>query len=303
MREPLEMRTFVRAAERTSFSTAASDLGLTPSAVSKIVSRLEERLGVRLFTRSTRRLALTPEGDTFFARARRILDDIDEAEAEAALSRAVPRGKLRVNTGSSFCFHQLTPVMPEFLARYPEVSVDLSVTDRVIDLHDENADVAIRVGKIGENIPYVARKIVDMERVICASPDYLARRGTPTRPEHLHDHDCIAVSISGLHRWPMRAPDGGIEMLDIKAKIIADDAEAILRLAVGGAGIVRLGDNIVGGALHRGELVPLLKEHHVVEPLPLSLVYIAGRHRLPKVSVFIAFIMEKFASAPWRVGK
>ena len=137
-----DLRAFVRVIDRGSFSSAANDLGITPSAVSKLVSRLEDRLGVRLLERSTRRLALTPEGEAFLARARRIVADIDEAEAEVAQARGAPRGMLRVNAGTAFGLHQLAPAMADFLARYPEIDLDLSITDRLVDLIEAQADIA-----------------------------------------------------------------------------------------------------------------------------------------------------------------
>ena len=141
-----DLRVFVRVLDRGSFSSAAKDLGLTPSAVSKLVSRLEDRLGARLLERSTRRLVLTPEGEGFLARARRIVADIEEAEAEVMRLRGAPRGTLRINAGTAFGLHQLAPALADFLARYPEIDIDLSITDRLVDLLEEQADIAVRSG-------------------------------------------------------------------------------------------------------------------------------------------------------------
>ena len=174
-----DLRVFVRVMDRGNFSLAASDLGITPSAVSKLVSRLEDRLGVRLLERSTRRLALTPEGETFLLRARRIVADIEEAEAEVARVHGAPRGKLRINAGTAFGLHQLAPSLAEFLARYPEIDIELSITDRLVDLIEEQSDIAVRSGHIPDG-PFVQRKLADLQRVICAAPKYLAQRGTPT---------------------------------------------------------------------------------------------------------------------------
>ncbi len=173
-----DLRVFVRAVDRGSFSAAAKDLGLTPSAVSKLVSRLEDRLGARLLERSTRRLALTPEGEMFFARAKRIVADIEEAEEEVTRIRGAPRGRLRINSGTAFGLHQLAPALAGFLARYPEIDLELSITDRLVDLIEEQADIAVRSGHIPKG-PFVQRKLADLQRVICAAPAYLAQRGTP----------------------------------------------------------------------------------------------------------------------------
>lgn len=293
-----DLRVFVRVMDRGSFSSAASDLGLTPSAVSKLVSRLEDRLGARLLARSTRRLVLTPEGEAFLARARRIVADIEEAEAEVARARGAPRGTLRVNSGTAFGLHQLAPALADFLARYPEIDVDLSITDRVVDLVEEQADIAVRSGRLPPG-PFVQRKVADLQRVICAAPSYLARRGTPRTAADLKNHDCIVVSTPGLARWPFNTPSG-VDVVEVRPRVTSDDAEAALRAALAGAGIVRLADVIVGGPLRSGELVALLADTHHVEPFPLAAVYPAGRNRLPRVAVFIDFLMERFAHAPWR---
>jgi DNA-binding transcriptional LysR family regulator len=294
-----DLRVFVRVMDRGNFSLAANDLGITPSAVSKLISRLEDRLGVRLLERSTRRLALTPEGETFLARARRIVADIEEAEAEVARVRGAPRGKLRINAGTAFGLHQLTPALADFLARYPEIDVDLSITDRLVDLIDEQSDIAVRSGHIPEG-PFVQRKLADLQRVICAAPAYLARRGTPQVAADLRGHDCIVVAGPGLNRWPFKTRSG-IDVVDVRPRVTTDDAEAALRLAIEGAGIVRLSEVIVGSPLRSGELVALLTDVHHVEPFPLSAIYPSGRHRLPRVAVFLEFLEERFGHAPWRL--
>jgi len=294
-----DLRVFVRVMDRGSFSAAAKDLGLTPSAVSKLISRLEDRLGVRLLERSTRRLALTPEGETFLARARRIVADIEEAEAEVAQARGAPRGILRVNSGTAFGLHQLAPALAGFLARYPDIDLDLSITDRLVDLIEEQADIAVRSGHIPEG-PFIQRKIADLQRVICAAPSYLQRRGTPKAAADLKQHDCIVVAGPGLNRWPFKTRSG-IDVVEVRPRVSTDDAEAALRLAIEGAGIVRLSDVIVGGPLRAGELTALLTDVHHVEPFPLAAIYPAGRQRLPRVKVFIDFLAERFGSAPWRL--
>lgn len=294
-----DLRVFVRVMDRGNFSQAAKDLGLTPSAVSKLVSRLEDRLGVRLLERSTRRLALTPEGETFLVRARRIVADIEEAEAEVARVRGAPRGKLRINSGTAFGLHQLTLALPDFLARYPEIDIELSITDRLVDLIEEQTDIAVRSGHIPEG-PFVQRKLADLQRVICAAPSYLKQRGTPQSAADLQGHDCIVVAGPGLSRWPFKTR-AGIDVVSVRPRVITDNAEAALRMAIEGGGIVRLSDVIVGDPLQKGELVPLLTATHHIEPFPLAAIYPAGRNRLPRVAVFIEFLRERFGHAPWRV--
>jgi DNA-binding transcriptional LysR family regulator len=297
-----DLRVFVKVMDRGSFSAAAEELGLTPSAVSKLISRLEDRLGAKLLLRSTRRLALTAEGEAFLARSRRIVADVEEAEAEVTRLRGAPRGLLRVNAGTAFGLHVLAPSIAEFLARYPEINIELSITDRLVDLIEEQTDIGVRSGHIPEG-PFTLRKIADLRRLICASPAYLDRHGTPKSPSDLRQHDCLTVMGPGLNRWPFDVRGGGVDIVEVKPRVMTDDAEAALRLAIEGAGLVRLSEAIVSGALRSGELVTVLADVHHVEPFPLSAIYPVGRQRLPRCAVFLDFLFEKFSSAPWRLTR
>ena len=300
MSSPSDMTAFVRAVELGGFSTAARDLGLTPSAISKLVTRLEDRLGVRLRNRTTRRLALTPEGEAYFHRSQRILSDILEAENEVARFRAEPKGLLRVNVGTAFGMHQLAPALPDFLARHPEMRVELTITDRVVDLIEEGADIAIRLGALGDS-SLVARKVCELERVVCAAPAYLRRHGTPKEPEDLLAHNCLAVDYApNLRRWPFET-NGGVKHVEVAGNVSANNADALLALALLGVGVIRLSDAIVGEALRDGRLVALLADVHHSEPLPLHAVYPQGRHRSPRVAAMVDFLVERFSGAPWRV--
>ncbi len=293
------MTAFVRAVEHGSFSVAARELGLTPSAVSKLVTRLEDRLGVRLLNRTTRRLALTPEGEAYFERSQRILSEIAEAENEVARFRAQPKGLLRVNVGTAFGTHQLAPALPEFLARHPEVHVELTVTDRVVDLIEEGADLGIRLGNLVDS-SLVARRICELERVICAAPSYLRAHGTPRVPEDLPRHNCLSVAYApNLRRWPFDTPEG-VRHLEVKGNVSANNADTLLQLAILGVGVIRLSDVIVGEAIRAGQLVPILQDVHHGEALPLHAVHPTGRHRSPKVAAMIDFLVERFSGAPWR---
>ena len=296
---PSEMTAFVRAVELGGFSTAARDMGLTPSAISKLVTRLEDRLGVRLLNRTTRKLALTPEGEAYFHRSQRILADIHEAENEVAQFRMQPKGLLRINVGTAFGMHQLTPALPEFLAANPELRIELTVTDRIVDLIEDGADLGIRLGTLPDS-SLVARKICDVERVVCASPAYLKKNGVPKRPDDLLRHNCLSISYSpGLRRWPFASGDG-VRHVEVAGNVSANTAESLLQLALLGVGIIRLSDAIVGEAIREGRLVPVLPAVHHAEPLPLHAVYPQGRHRSPRVAAMIDFLVERFGSAPWR---
>ena len=297
---PSDMLAFVRAVELGGFSIAAREMGMTPSAISKLVTRLEDRLGVRLLNRTTRRLALTPEGEAYFHRSQRILADIDEAENEVASFRSKPKGLLRINVGTAFGMHQLAPALPEFLARNPEMQVELTLTDRVVDLIEEGADLGIRLGNLVDS-SLVARRICEVERVICASPAYLRKHGTPRKPEDLLAHNCLSMTNApALRRWPFETREGP-RSIEVSGNMSASSADALLQQALLGLGVIRLTDVIVGAAIREGRLVTLLEDVHHREPLPLHAVYPHGRHRSPRVAAMVEFLLEKFASAPWRV--
>jgi DNA-binding transcriptional LysR family regulator len=302
--KPGEMRAFVRSVELGGFSAASRDLDLTPSALSKLVTRMEDRLGVRLMNRTTRKLALTAEGEAYFTSAKRILTDIEEAEAEVTRFSAQPKGLLRINVGVAFAMHQLAPALPRFLERYPEIELEITVTDRVVDLIEEGADVAIRTGNLRDS-SLIAKKICDLHRVICASPAYLKKHGVPKSPEDLSRHNCVSISgAPQLRRWPfdtVNAENGhGIKSVDVTGNVSANNAETLLQLAATGVGIIRLSDVIVADGIRAGWLVPLLTEVHHVEPLPLSAVYPHGKHKSPRVAAFVSFMVETFSDAPWR---
>jgi DNA-binding transcriptional LysR family regulator len=295
------MTAFTRTVEKGSIAAAALDIGVTPSALSKILTRLEERLGIRLLTRTTRRLTLTGEGEIYYARCKDILALIESAEAEISLARESPRGHLRVNVGTAIAKHRLTPILPEFLARYPDISVDLGITDRVIDMMTEQVDVAIRMG-ILEDSSLVMRKIVDTRRVICAAPAYLEKHGIPRHPSDLSRHNCLLLNTSGRAvTWPFLGADG-INRMEVRGKITSDSADFILEMALAGEGIVRLGDFLVAKGISDGLLVPLLEEQHASEPLPVSAVTLPGKHRAPRIQAFIDFLIEKLR-APHSTSK
>jgi DNA-binding transcriptional LysR family regulator len=303
--KPGEMRAFVRSVELGGFSAASRDLDLTPSALSKLVTRMEDRLGVRLMNRTTRKLALTAEGEAYFASAKRILTDIEEAEAEVTRFSAQPKGLLRINVGVAFAMHQLAKALPRFLERYPDIELEITVTDRLVDLIEEGADVAIRTGNLRDS-SLIAKKICDLHRVICASPAYLRKHGVPKLPEDLSHHNCVSISgAPQLRRWPfdtVNAENGqhGIRSIDVTGNVSANNAETLLQLAATGVGIIRLSDVIVAESIRAGWLVPLLTDVHHVEPLPLSAVYPHGKHKSPRVAAFVSFLVETFSGAPWR---
>jgi DNA-binding transcriptional LysR family regulator len=297
-----EMTAFVRAVETGGFSAAARNLGLTPSALSKLVTRLEDRLGARLLQRTTRRLQLTAEGEAFFARARPILAAMAEAEAEVAEAGASPRGLLRLHCGSAFGMHQLAPAIPRFQESHPAVELDITISDQPLGAMEEGIDLAIRIGPLDES-SMVARRICNLERVICASPAYLQRHGTPRTPDDLQQHNCLWItSLPALRRWPFDTDDG-IRVVHVGGNVVANNAETVLQLAVAGVGITRLTDVVVSDAIRGGALVPILADWHHVEPVPLFATYPSGRNLSPKVRAMVDFLVAEFGAAPWRSAR
>jgi DNA-binding transcriptional LysR family regulator len=295
-----EMAAFVRVVEAKGFSAAAPALGLTPSAVSKLVTRLEARLGVRLLQRTTRALSLTVEGEAFYAAARRIVGEIAALEAEISDQRGTPHGLLRVTTSLAFSTHFLAPVIGDFLERHPAIQLELMPTDRVLDMVEEGVDVAIRIGRLDDS-SFMARKIGDDVRLVCAAPSYLAAHPAPRRPEDLARHNCIVSRDRAyLNRWHFRI-DGEVREIEVGGRLAVSEGEAQMRLALQGLGIVRLTRLTVADAIKRGALVALLQEYSAEEPVPIHAVYPHRKHLASKVTAFVDFILEKFTPAPWEI--
>ena len=294
-----EMEACVRSVELGSFSAAARELKLTPSALSKLVSRLERALKVKLVHRTTRRISPTPEGELFRTRCRRILADMEDAEMAVGRSRERPRGRLRMHVGVGIGMHQIVPAMPRFFARYPEVEIDLWIEDRRVDLVRESIDISVFLAA-PETTSMVVRKLFEFERVVCASPAYLRRHGTPRSPDDLGRYRCVSVSSFPDHsRWPFRMPSGPrvIEMLP-GARV--NNADVVYRFALAGMGIVRLAEYVVTDALRDGRLVEVLSDFHCPEHLPVLVAYPPERHRLPRVGAMLEFLDKTFAGRPWR---
>jgi DNA-binding transcriptional LysR family regulator len=294
-----EMEAFVRSVERGSFSAAARELKLTPSALSKLVTRLERSLQVRLITRTTRKLELTPEGELFLARCRRILAEMEDAETEIGRARERPRGRLRMHVNVGFAVHQVVPAIPRFVKRYPDVQIELVVEDRQVDVVREGIDISVRPGAQTDPA-MVARKICDYERIVCASPEYLSKHGRPSSPEDLARHHCITVSsVPGRSNWAFQKPAGRMDV-EVPPGTSANNADCVLRFALMGIGIVRLNEFIVAAAMREGRLVQVLPDYHYPEALSMVALYPQERHRLPRVAAMLDFLVHSFAAAPWR---
>lgn len=286
-----EMEVFSAVMERGSFSAGARLLGLTPSAVSRIIARLEARLGVRLIVRTTRALALTPEGEAYLRAARRILSDLDESE-RAVADQTAPRGRLRVSATLAHGRLCVVPLLREFLDRYPDILVDISLTDATIDLVEERADVAIRIGPLADS-NLVARRLGDSGRTIVAAPAYLARHGTPQSPEDLLRHNCIAFNFRRAEpAWPFRR-DGRDVDLAVTGNVAANNGETVAQLAREGVGIARVGTFHVAEDIAAGRLVALLEQWTPGDREPINALFVGGTIMPARVRVFIDYLAEK----------
>jgi DNA-binding transcriptional LysR family regulator len=287
-----EMEIFVRTVAAGGFSAAARALKLTPSAISKLVARMEDRLGVQLIDRSTRSIRLTPEGEIYHRQCVRMLGEMDEVERTLSLRRSAPAGKLRVNSSVSIARQHIVPLLPEFLARHPAIELDLSLSDEVVDLIERRADVAIRISPLQDST-LLARKIFGFHRLVVASPDYLARAGVPEHPTDLARHNCLGFNFKdSLNQWPF--DDGqGRYTVAVAGNLQADNGETLRQLALGGLGVARLATFMVGDDIREGRLVPLLEEHHPNDELAVFAIFFNQRHMAARVRCFIDFLTER----------
>lgn len=286
-----EMEVFARVVELGGFSAAARAFRMTPSAVSKLVARLEARLGVRLLNRSTRQLQVTPEGCAFYERSRQLLADLDEAERSAALG-AAPSGRLRVNTNLPFGHHFLLPLAPGFLARHPQITLDIVLTDTVVDLVADRTDVAIRAGPLRSS-SLVARKLFETRMMVVASPDYLARHGTPATPAALAAHNCLNFGFArAVEGWPF-VENGRMRRHAPQGNAQVSDGESLRRLVVGGLGIARLAAFHVAADVAAGRLFPLLEDYNPGDTEAFSAVFLGQGGQLPaRVRAFLDYLVE-----------
>ncbi|MBY5521885.1 LysR family transcriptional regulator [Rhizobium leguminosarum] len=287
-----EMEVFVSVVERGGFSAAATARRMTPSAVSKLLARLETRLGARLVNRSTRRLQLTPEGCAFYERCVAILADIAEAERQASTGEQAS-GRIRINTSGSFGNHVLAPLVPAFMALHPAVTLDISHTDRIVDLMEERADVAIRAGPL-KSSSLIARKLGATGKIIVASPDYLSRHGKPRTIADLRRHCRIGFSYArAIEGWPLREGGGETVMIPITPGLQVGDGEAMRHLALSGAGLARLAAFTVRGDIDAGRLVPVLEEANPSDLEEFYAVYMGQGGPLPaRVRALLDFLVS-----------
>ena len=287
-----ELEVFVRVVELGGFSAAARVSGMTPSAVSKLVTRLEQRLGSRLLNRSTRQVLLTSEGCAFYERGVRVLADLDEAE-RCAGAQQVPRGRLRVNANVPFGHHFLLPLIPDFLARYPDIALDIVLTDEVVDILEQRTDVAVRAGPL-KSSNLIARRLGVTRMVVVGSPDYLAQHGRPTTLDELHDHNRLSATYARVQSgWPFREMGTDI-VIPPTGSVQASDGEALRRLAVAGVGLARMAAFQVRDDMAAGRLEAVLEDHNPGDLEEIHAVYVGQGGHLPlRVRAFLDFLAEQ----------
>lgn len=289
-----DIRTFVSVVQHRSFNTAADQIGLVKSAVSRRIRDLEDRLGTRLINRTTRRLSPTEAGAVFYERCIKLMADLQEAEDAASTGSVEGIGRLRIAAPVSFTTHCLAPLIGEFLAKHPRLELELEVNDRVVDIVNEGYDLALRIGQLKDS-SLIARRVAPIRHVVCASPAYLKTHGRPKRPADLRSHRGINYSCIGPEQnWLFR--NG--ESADVPAPLLINNGDAIREAAIAGYGIAILPTFIVYKAIERGALEVVLGEHER-PPIALYAVYPSNRNMSAKVRLFVDFVVERFRREPF----
>lgn len=286
-----EMRVFAGVVDAGSFVAAADALEMSKPAVSRHVAELEQRLGVRLLHRTTRRLSLTVEGEVFLARCRDLLAGVDEAEAEVSARGGSAVGLLKVSAPVSFGVLNLAPLWADFMAQHPQLTLDLTLTDRFIDLVDEGYDMAVRVARLPSS-SLVSRRLASTRMVLCASPRYLKKRGAPARPADLSAHDVLAYNLLATgDTWEFEGPQGTVAV-KVRPRMQTNSGDTCRAVALGDGGIVLQPAFLVSGDLERGNLVEVMPEYRSAE-LGIYAVYPTRKHMPPKVRLLIDFLAAR----------
>jgi len=296
------IRAFSKVVELGSFARAAERLGISTTAASRQVAELEAHLQTRLLQRTTRRVSLTESGRLFYERAVQLLADLDEAEQEAAQATVEPRGTIRLTAPIAFGVRYVTPAITEFLARHRDVRIDVSLSDRTVDLLEEGLDLAIRIGPLGsENL--VARRLGETQVVACAAPSYLARHGTPVSPEDLEAHNCLTYAYaSAPSQWRFVDAEGREHSPRVSGNLHSNSGDQLAQAAAQGAGVALHPGFIVGADIRAGRLVELLPGYAAAR-LPIYAVYPSRKHLSAKVRGFVELLAARFAASPdWLSG-
>ncbi|SFU58700.1 LysR family transcriptional regulator [Pseudoduganella namucuonensis] len=290
------LEVFVEVVRKEGFARAAEALDTSPANVTRYISDLESHLHTRLLNRSSRRMSLTSSGEALFERAKSILDEVAEAEAIVSSAAMQPRGLLRINAPLSFGVQHLAPLWPRFMERYPDVQLEIALIDRVVDIVEEGYDMAVRISRAGSTA-HVARKLASSRHVLCASPDYLARRGTPRTPSDLLGHDCIGYSYMASDDWVVFDPAGKEHTVRVPFILRTNNGDTARAVALGGQGVILQPTFLVGADLREGRLLRVLPDHRLPD-IDIQAVYPSRRHLSAKVRVMIDFLAESFQDTP-----
>lgn len=292
-----QMTVFAKTVGTGSLSAAAREMGVSTAVVSRKLGALEARLGVRLLNRTTRRIALTDEGARYHEACLRILAEIEEADAEAAARRVEPQGVLKVAIPASFGHKHIAPLIPHFAERYPSVQLALSLSDRTVNVVDEGFDLAIRIAELQDS-SLAARKLAPNRRVVCASPSYLRRHGTPVSPHDFAKHNCLTTTEFHMN-WDYKDPDGNPGSVRVSGRFACDNWEVLRDWAVAGLGVALKSTWDVRRELENGSLVPLLPGYTFGSDVAIYAVYPHRRYLPAKTRVFIDFLAESLGPEPY----
>jgi DNA-binding transcriptional LysR family regulator len=291
------MAVFAKVVEAQSFTAAAAALGMSKSAVSKHVSRLEDRLGARLLNRTTRRLSLTETGRAFYDRCARVVAEAEEAEEAVTRLQSEPRGTLKVNAPMSFGALHIAPAIPDFLARHPDLKIDMTLNDRFVDLVEEGYDVAIRIAKLADS-SLIARRLCADRRLVVASPGYFVRAGEPKTPDDLLGHNCLSYSYMSVQDQWQFAIGGMQRSVAVDGNLRANNGDAIRQAVLAGLGVAILPAFIIGNDLQEGRLKVVLQEFTPARTSVYA-VYPHSRHLSAKVRVFVDYLAARFGYPEW----
>ncbi|RVU32062.1 LysR family transcriptional regulator [Rheinheimera riviphila] len=286
---------FMTVVNKGSFSKAADLLDTSPANVTRYINDLEAYLGCRLLNRSSRKLSLTESGEALFERCKTILAEVAETEALVSSAAIQPRGRLRINAPLSFGILHLAPLWPDFSRRYPELELDITLNDRVVDIVEEGYDLVIRISRSG-SVDHAARKLASSHNILCAAPKYLKQFGFPQTPAELRDHQCITYLYSG-DEWRFTDSAGKAHQVKVKGKIHTNNGDTARAMALAGAGIIWQPGFLIGPDIASGALVPLLPDYRLPD-IDVLAMYPSRRHLSVKVRVLVDYLVEAFAGTP-----
>ena len=293
-----EMAIFVRVVESKSFTGAAKMLGLPKSTVSRKITQLEERLGVRLIQRTTRSLRLTDTGSAYHDHCARILGDIEKANSAVTQMQIIPSGTLRITASVLFGSTVLSSLVSEFMQQNPQVKIDLVLSDQLLDIVQEGIDVAFRIGQL-EDSSLIGRYLGDVRGLLCASPDYLSANGIPTHPDELHQHQTLVHTTH--NQWALHDKDNNEKVINVNPRVRVNDLTSLQNLAIAGAGIAALPVLLSADAIKSNQLTPILCDWPF-DAFPVNILYASNRHLSAKVRSFVDFIIDAVRpTPPWQV--